>query len=64
MILDQYISSEPHRNQNRKKSKISPAAQHYFKNKLITEYEFYEWIKKRLFHQLQIINGDHSTHTK
>lgn len=32
------------------------------KETLVKEYEFYEWIKSRLFRQLQIMYGEHNSH--
>lgn len=36
----------------------------YVQERLATEYDFYEWIKSRLFRQLQMLYGDHGGHNK
>ncbi|XP_018561941.1 uronyl 2-sulfotransferase-like [Anoplophora glabripennis] len=47
---------------NKKKPKILKIVQKKLKETLVKEYEFYEWIKSRLFRQLQIMYGDHNSH--
>lgn len=56
LFLEQFHS------QNKNKPVISDKARSYFQEILIKEYEFYEWIRSRLFGQLQIIYGDHNQH--
>ncbi|KAI4461033.1 heparan sulfate 2-o-sulfotransferase [Holotrichia oblita] len=46
---------EPYHIDDRKtKLKVTRFARKYLKNQLKTEYEFYEWIKKRLFRQFSV----------
>lgn len=50
-----YFFLEPYHIDNRKsKLKVTRYAKKYLKNQLKTEYEFYEWIKKRLFRQFPV----------
>lgn len=54
---------EPHANQNRKKpNDVDQEVKKYLKESLSMEYEFYNWIRARLFQQLKIITGQHSSH--
>lgn len=48
----------------KKKPKIMEVVQKKLKETLVKEYEFYEWIKSRLFRQLQIMYGEHNSHWK
>lgn len=41
---------------------MSDEIKNMLKKNLKNEYDFYEWIKSRLFSQLQIIYGDHNQH--
>ncbi|KAJ8917617.1 hypothetical protein NQ315_000100 [Exocentrus adspersus] len=47
---------------NKKKPPILKVVQDKLRETLVTEYEFYEWIKSRLFSQLQILYGEHNSH--
>ncbi|CAH0554605.1 unnamed protein product [Brassicogethes aeneus] len=47
---------------NKKPIKVPNRIRKKLKDTLRTEYDFYDWIKGRLFGQLQILYGDHQSH--
>nr|XP_022905320.1 uronyl 2-sulfotransferase-like [Onthophagus taurus] len=46
------LLEQHHINVNERKLKVTKSVRKYLKRLLITEYEFYEWIKSRLFNEL------------
>ncbi|XP_028133601.1 heparan sulfate 2-O-sulfotransferase pipe-like isoform X1 [Diabrotica virgifera virgifera] len=51
-----------HLQNNRKKADVPKMVIQQLEDTLINEIEFYEWIKSRLFRQLQILYGEHHNH--
>lgn len=62
ILIDDFLFSEPHRKKNKRKLNITKDISIYLKAVLKTEWQFYEWIKSRLFQQLQMMYGYHNAH--